>query len=144
MKNRKKEQKQKVAIDLNSKYSDKFKPVLGKFRKHRLFLECPSCKTIQKFTAQNEKYTDVNLASDLVQDCYSQDFECVTVVSNDSDYSKPLEIARNEGKYVILMSPVLESRGYKITSDLTSNADEHIILDRRIMKKHLFNNRLHQ
>lgn len=47
-----------------------------------------------------EKKSDVNLAVDIVNDTWLNKFDCVLLISNDSDLAPPLLIARNKGKRI--------------------------------------------
>lgn len=66
------------------------------------------CRPPQKVQVQRleEKRTDVNLASWLLYDCCSGDFDKAVVVSNDSDLSQPIEIVTSKyGKEVGIINP---------------------------------------
>ena len=54
-----------------------------------------------------EKGSDVNLASHLVRDAFTNQFDAAVVVSNDTDLVEPIRIVVSEvGKPVILLSPL--------------------------------------
>lgn len=56
-----------------------------------------------------EKGSDVNLASHLVRDAFTNAFEVAAVISNDSDLVEPIRIATQEaGKTVGLITPVVK------------------------------------
>lgn len=51
-----------------------------------------------------EKGTDVNLAVDIVNDAWQDQFECCALISNDNDIARALEIVRDQlGKHAILI-----------------------------------------
>jgi uncharacterized LabA/DUF88 family protein len=54
-----------------------------------------------------EKGSDVNLASHLVRDAFTNAFDAAIVISNDTDLVEPIRIARYEaGKTIGLVSPI--------------------------------------
>ena len=71
--------------------------------------------------AQVEKHTDVNLAVHLINDANRDRFDCVVVISNDSDFAEALRLVKDEcRKEVWLLSPVKLHE--KPTSKLTVHA----------------------
>jgi uncharacterized LabA/DUF88 family protein len=53
-----------------------------------------------------EKGSDVNLATHLLKDGYSGDFDCAVIVSNDSDLVEPVKVVRYDlGKVVGVLYP---------------------------------------
>ena len=55
---------------------------------------------------RTEKQTDVNIATHIVHDCHTRDFDCVVLISNDSDFKTPLEFAKTKlNKQVRVFSP---------------------------------------
>ena len=66
---------------------------------------------------KEEKGTDVNIAVEIVKDSLIQDFDCVVLLSNDSDLTRSLEIAKNDGKKLItVITPISESDKQKVFS----------------------------
>ena len=54
-----------------------------------------------------EKGSDVNLASHLVRDAFVDAFDAAVIVTNDTDLVEPMRVARFEAnKHVILLSPI--------------------------------------
>ncbi len=57
-------------------------------------------------SSREEKGSDVNLAIQIVRDSAVNECDCICLVSNDSDMSGALKIAKNEfGKQIVLMTP---------------------------------------
>src|SRR5262249_10958129 len=55
---------------------------------------------------QEEKGSDVNLASYLLVDAFAQEYDIAVVVSNDSDLVTPITLVRSElGRKVALLNP---------------------------------------
>lgn len=52
-----------------------------------------------------EKGSDVNLASHLVADAWSGEFEAAAIVSNDSDYTEAVRLLVARGKHVCIVTP---------------------------------------
>jgi len=53
-----------------------------------------------------EKGSDVNLASFLLNDCYKKDFDEAVIISNDADLATPIKIVKTEfGKPVMIINP---------------------------------------
>lgn len=78
---------------------------------------------------QEEKGSDVNLATYLLIDCFENDFDEAVVVSNDSDLTLPIEkVTTQYGKIVRVVNP---HKG-KLSGDLVRVATSHI---RSINKK---------
>lgn len=62
---------------------------------------------VVKVVKSEEKGSDVNLASHLVRDAFTNAFDVAVVLTNDSDLVEPMRIARDEaGKRVGLLVPV--------------------------------------
>lgn len=66
------------------------KPILGHFKKKER--KCPSCS--HKWTSHEEKETDVNIASVLLDLAYSDSFDRALVISNDSDLVPAIRMVR--------------------------------------------------
>ncbi len=75
-----------------------------------------------------EKGSDVNLASYLLKDAFTQSCECVVVISNDSDLLTPLRMAREDcGRIVGLMLPRRKgSRELKSLAHFTADIKERL------------------
>lgn len=76
----------------------KFKLILGKYLKKRL--ECFKCHNI--INTYEEKESDVNLATQIVEDAYKDNCDIIIIVSADSDMIPAIELAREAGKKVFI------------------------------------------
>ena len=66
-----------------------------------------------------EKGSDVNLAVHMVNDAWSGDYDCLAIISNDSDLAEAMRIVKNDrGKKVALIT--MESR--RVADKLRGNA----------------------
>lgn len=65
-------------------------PVLGQFKKKDR--QCPSCK--HKWIGHEEKETDVNIASFLIDLAYRDAFDRALVITNDSDLAPAIQMVR--------------------------------------------------
>ncbi|HSX04603.1 MAG TPA: NYN domain-containing protein [Rhabdochlamydiaceae bacterium] len=65
-------------------------PILGFFKKKER--KCPSCS--HKWVSHEEKETDVNIASYLIDLAYQNVFDRALVISNDSDLSPAIRLVR--------------------------------------------------
>jgi uncharacterized LabA/DUF88 family protein len=54
---------------------------------------------------QDEKGSDVNLGSYLINDAWEDTFDVAAVVTNDSDLAVPIRMAKERGKTVLLLHP---------------------------------------
>ena len=61
---------------------------------------------LRKIMTREEKWTDVNLAIHIVNDVHTRDFDCVCLVSNDSDLAEALKISQDNEKSVVLITPI--------------------------------------
>ena len=97
---------------------------LGHFLSHPVTL--PECDQNGQLTGQfrsvirtEEKGSDVNLASHLLLDAFSNDYDVGVVISNDSDLLTPIKIAKEKfGKKIGLINP--QSRTSRV---LANNAN---------------------
>ncbi|MGA7436583.1 MAG: NYN domain-containing protein [Luteibacter sp.] len=71
-----------------------------------------------KVWSREEKGSDVNLAVHLINDAWSDQYDCAVVITNDSDLAEALRLVRSMGKIVGLLSPVPNP-----TPDLQRHAD---------------------
>ena len=69
-----------------------------------------------------EKGSDVNLAVHLLNDAWLDAYECAVVVSNDSDLAEAMRLARDRGKPIGLVPPVMKT-GRKISQVLLRHSD---------------------
>lgn len=65
-------------------------PILGQFKKKER--RCPSCK--HRWSSHEEKETDVNIASFLIDLAYQDAFDRALVISNDSDLTPAIRTVR--------------------------------------------------
>ena len=65
---------------------------------------------IVKFDTFEEKGTDVNLAVEMLNDCWLNKYECAVLVSNDGDFSDVLEKIRSQNNKVIGLLTLGKSR----------------------------------
>ena len=72
----------------------------------------------------DEKRTDVDLATHLLVDCVSGDFDEAVVVSNDSDFVLPIEMVRSRfGRRVVVINP---HPPLKMSGHLKRAASDHM------------------
>jgi uncharacterized LabA/DUF88 family protein len=76
-----------------------------------------------------EKQSDVNLAVKLVADCLDDLFDVAVVISDDTDLSAPIVLARDRGKRVVVLSP----RGY-VLDDLASDERDRRTIHRGVLE----------
>lgn len=84
-----------------------FEAIEGRFsvKNTRAPLAAPPHRTVEIIRTE-EKGSDVNLAVELVNDAWSDSFDCAAVVSNDADLERALKIAKQyRKKRVILYTP---------------------------------------
>jgi len=74
-----------------------------------------------------EKKTDVNIAVNLLDDAWTDSYECAIVISNDSDLEEALSMVRLRypQKHLTVLPPIIAS-GKRISRDLTQHADSVI------------------
>ncbi len=78
----------------------------GIFLQHKVFMKSVKEKGYVEVFKSEEKGTDVNIASHLVNDAHNNYFEKAVVISNDSDLVTPIKIVTSELKIpVITISP---------------------------------------
>lgn len=65
-------------------------PILGNFKKKER--KCPNCS--HKWSGHEEKETDVNIASYLIDLAYQNAFERALIISNDSDLTPAIRLIR--------------------------------------------------
>jgi len=80
----------------------------------------PNCVQILK---NEEKRTDVDLATHLLIDCFSNDFDEAVVISNDADLVLPIEMVKTRfGKQIGVVNP---HRRHKMSGHLARAASYH-------------------
>lgn len=89
---------------------------------------------------REEKETDVNIAVEIVQDSYAKEFDCIVLISNDSDLGKALVVAKKLGKKIILITPLFRRAMSLPSNRLKKLADIHFLfISSKILKKSLLN-----
>jgi len=80
--------------------------IKGTFLTHSVSMKNAEGKGYTKVIKTEEKGTDVNIASHLINDGYKGLYDMAVVISNDSDLVEPIKIVREELKLpVIVVSP---------------------------------------
>ena len=78
----------------------------GTFLSHSVMMKNADNGGYTKVIKTEEKGTDVNIASHLLNDGYKNEYEMAIVISNDSDLVEPIKMVINELKFpVIVVSP---------------------------------------
>ena len=90
--------RQSVYLDALSKHCAKVEIIKGYFAKAR---QCKFCHNKNN----EEKQTDVNIACDIMQDCYEDNFDIAYLVSGDSDLVAPVKKALGLNKTIIIATP---------------------------------------
>lgn len=90
--------RQSIYLDALSKHCPKIKIIKGYFAKIR---KCSNCDAKNN----EEKQTDVNIASEILQDCYENNFDIAYLVSGDSDLVAPVKKALKLNKIIIVAFP---------------------------------------
>lgn len=115
--------RQGIYLDALSKHCEKVKIIKGYFIKSR---KCKNCNVKNN----EEKQTDVNIACEILQDCYENNFDIAYLVSGDSDLVAPIEKTLTLGKTVIIaFSPNRKSK------ELIKVASNHFHIDENCLKK---------
>jgi len=107
-------------------------PILGNFKKKPGF--CKSCGA--KWTAHEEKQSDVNIAAYLIHHFHMNQFDKALIMTADSDLCPAIQLildSYTDKEIVILVPP----NRYKITRELRG-----IVTAQKIKQKHLTNNQL--
>jgi uncharacterized LabA/DUF88 family protein len=77
-----------------------------------------------------EKGSDVNLAVHLLNDAWSNKFDCAVVVSNDSDLSEALKIVKTDLKKVV---GVINPRNERPSLELLRHATSHKVIRKGLL-----------
>lgn len=102
------------------------KIVLGNFKEKKVY--CHSCHTT--ITKHEEKQTDVNIAMQIMRDCYEKKCDCMQIISADTDLATPIKFAKDKGIKIDIVLPP-----YRISNELTDLSDKKS----NIKTKHLQN-----
>lgn len=114
----------------------------GHFLRHKIFAENanPPPNRIEIFKTE-EKGSDVNLALHLLNDAWSNVFDCAIIVSNDSDLATALEFVKEQHKKTIgLVTPGAPLR--KTSRQLLKYADFIKPIRKWALEKSLLPNKL--
>ena len=91
---------------------------------------CQECKRVSRIP--EEKRTDVNIASHLIQDAYEDNFDCAFLISGDSDLTMPIQIVKSLGKNVIVVFPPKRK-----SKELEKHASNLFHININMLRKHL-------
>ena len=94
------------------------KVVLGNFKIKQV--HCSNCHTT--ITKHEEKQTDVNIALQIMRDCYEGKCDCMQIVSGDTDLTTPIKFAKDRGiKINIVLPPYRKAKELIALADKKSN-----------------------
>ena len=102
------------------------KIVLGNFKEKKVY--CHNCHTT--ITKHEEKQTDVNIAMQILRDCYERQCDCMQIISADTDLAMPIKFTKDKGIKIDIVLPP-----NRISNELTDLADKKS----NIKTKHLQN-----
>lgn len=91
------------------------KVVLGNFKEKKVY--CSKCHTT--ITKHEEKQTDVNIALQIMRDCYERKCDCMQIISADTDLATPIKFAKDKGMQINIVLPP-----NRISNELTNLADK--------------------
>ncbi|MGX3044858.1 NYN domain-containing protein [Helicobacter sp. T3_23-1056] len=94
------------------------KIVLGNFKEKKVY--CHNCHTT--ITKHEEKQTDVNIAMQILRDCYEKRCDCMQIISADTDLTTPIKFAKDKGiKINIVLPPYRKAKELIALADKKSN-----------------------
>ena len=76
--------------------------VLGNFKIKDVY--CDNCKT--SIIKHEEKQTDVNIATQIVQDVYEKKPDMIQIISGDTDLIPPIKLAKSKGIKIQIVIPI--------------------------------------
>ncbi len=126
--------RQSIYLSALSKYCAKVQIINGYFAKVR---KCKHCNNKNN----EEKQTDVNIACEILQDCYEEKFDIAYLVSGDSDLVMPIKKALALDKIIIIANP--PNRKSKELNDAATNCfniNENYLRKAQLPDKILTNN----
>ena len=100
--------RQSIFIQALENYIPVFKTYYGIFNKHKVNLPLAnprSKKKMELVIRTEEKKSDVNLAVHLLNDAWLDIYDCAILISNDSDLSEALRLAKKREKTIGLFLP---------------------------------------
>jgi uncharacterized LabA/DUF88 family protein len=115
--------RQAIYLDALKRCCSKTKIIMGFFTKAR---KCKNCN----FKNNEEKQTDVNIACEIMQDCYEDNFDIAYLVSGDSDLVSPVKKTLKLGKTMIIAFPP-----NRTSKELIKVATSHFYIDGNRLKK---------
>jgi len=134
--------KQRLYINALKKHQSNFKGIKGYFvEKEKVVknLNPPPPKVITLI--REEKGTDVNIAVEIVKDSFVKNFDVIVLVSNDGDLARSLQVAKENGKKTIVISPVKKERMKHYSKSLKNIADFHFShISKSILQKSILPN----
>lgn len=94
------------------------KVVLGNFKEKQVY--CSNCHAT--ITKHEEKQTDVNIALQIMRDCYEGKCDCMQIISGDTDLTTPIKFAKERGiKINIVLPPYRKAKELIALADKKSN-----------------------
>jgi uncharacterized LabA/DUF88 family protein len=87
--------RQTIYLDALNKCCLKTEIIMGYFKKAQ---KCKNCDSKNN----EEKQTDVNIACEIMQDCYENNFDVAYLVSGDSDLASPVKKTLELGKTIFV------------------------------------------
>lgn len=115
--------RQQIYLDAISKYCTEVEVIKGYFTKSR---KCKNCDVKNN----EEKQTDVNIACEIMQDCYENKFDMAYLVSGDSDLVTPIKKVLALGKTAIIAFPPDRK-----SKELIKVATNYFDIDKNRLKK---------
>ncbi|MDC9714295.1 MAG: NYN domain-containing protein [Gammaproteobacteria bacterium] len=116
--------RQSIYWDALSKHCPKVQIIEGYFAKAR---KCKHCDNKNN----EEKQTDVNIACEILQDCYEDKFDVAYLVSGDSDLVTPIKKALLLGETIIIANPPNRK-----SMELSDNATSCFDISENRLRKH--------
>lgn len=68
--------------------------IRGTYLSHNVFMPYAHKKGLAEVIKQEEKGTDVNLATNLINDAWLNHYDCAVIISNDSDMAEAMRLVR--------------------------------------------------
>jgi len=100
--------RQQTYIRALENFIQEFSVYYGHFMKHKVMMPIANPNSSKKFELvikTEEKGSDVNLAAHLINDAWSNKYDCAIVVSNDSDLAEAMRLVKVLGKSIGLVMP---------------------------------------
>ena len=130
-------QRQQAYLRALEKYIPEIKIHYGHFLRHRVRMAnvSPPPKTLEVFKTE-EKGSDVNLATQLLNDAWLNNFDCAVVISNDSDMAESMRLIKvhHPQKVIGLITP---GKKIRTSEQLRKHANFVRKITNTILKKSL-------